>query len=68
MWVGEDDGLCIPEQAEYIRDTVSEGIQYYTTIPGATHMYFASANSDDFVNDVIHQLRTGYDPPTRNFL
>lgn len=31
-------------------------------------MYFASANSPEFVNDVIEQLKTGYERPNGMFL
>ena len=68
MWVGEADELCIPEQAYDIRDTIGDGIQYFTTIPDARHEWFASANEPDFVADVIDQLKTGYEKPTRSFL
>ena len=68
MWVGEADELCVPEQAYDIRDTIGEDIQYFTTIPDAKHEWFASANEADFVADVIDQLKTGYEKPTRSFL
>ncbi len=63
MWVGSDDALCDKTQAEDIRDTIGDAVKYYTEIPGFNHMSFASANNEDFVNDVINQLKTGYDRP-----
>ena len=67
MWVGEADELCIPEQAYDIRDTIGDGIQYFTTIPDARHEWFASANEPDFVADVIDQLKTILDVDDNNF-
>ena len=53
MWVAERDELCIPEQAEEIRDTIGDAVKYYTTIPQASHDWFASANKPKFVKDVL---------------
>ena len=68
MWVGEADKLCDLKQAEVIRDTIGDAVKYFKTIPNEGHMYFASANSEDFVNDVINQLKTGYERPSSSFL
>jgi len=65
MWVGSDDSLCDKTQAEDIRDTIGDAVKYYREIPGFNHMSFASANDEDFVNDVINQLKTGYDRPAQ---
>lgn len=63
MWVGEADQLCDQAQAEVIRDTIGDAVQYWKTIPGWNHVSFAKENQPDFVNDVINQLKTGYDRP-----
>lgn len=63
MWVGEQDHLCDQAQAEVIRDTIGDAVKYWKTLPDFTHVSFASANSEDFVNDVVNQLKTGYERP-----
>ena len=68
MWVGEADQLCDLVQAEVIRDTIGDAVTYFKTIPNEGHLYFASANSEEFVNDVIEQLKTGYERPSPIFL
>lgn len=32
---------------------------------GFTHLSFGNNNSDEFVNDVVEQLKTGYQKPTQ---
>jgi hypothetical protein len=68
MWVGEADKLCDLSQAEDIRDTIGDMVKYFKTIPDEGHMYFASANSEEFVADVVAQLKTGYERPSPIFL
>ena len=63
MWVGEADQLCDLTQAEEIRDTIGDAVTFFKTIPDQGHLYFSHANSDEFVNEVIEQLKTGYERP-----
>lgn len=68
MYVGEADDVCPLDQAEVIRDTIKTEIQQWKTIPNEGHIYFASANEPEFVDDVVNQLKTGYTRPEQVFL
>ena len=64
MFAGEKDVTCPYATALHIRDQIGDTVKQFHTIEGKDHMYFASANDDEFIQNLMDQLVEPSDLPS----
>ena len=56
MFSGSKDVTCPYETALHIRDEIGDTVEKFYTIENQDHMYFASANDDEFIDNLMAHL------------
>ena len=59
MFAGSEDKKCPYKTAESMKDKIGDSVTKFYTIEGKGHGYFMTANSDEFINNIVEQLKEG---------
>ena len=59
MFAGSEDKQCPYKTAESMKEKIGDSVTKFYTIEGEDHDYFKTANSDEFINNIVDQLKEG---------